>query len=99
MEVPGMSGKNSKGWSKKKFNGEWAQTLKKYLEKQQEEVPEGWLKGDAALRKMGLMGACCGQRNKLLNRMAEDGFLLKKDFRIFDSSGRRISAITHYKIA
>lgn len=89
----------SKGWSKKKFEGEWAQTLKKYLEKQQDEVPSGWLKGDEALRKMGLMGACSGQRNKLLNRMVEEGFLEKKDFRIFDGSGRRVTAITHYKIA
>lgn len=94
-----MSKSPSKGWSKKKFEGEWAQTLKKYLEKQQDEVPVGWLKGDEALRKMGLMGACSGQRNKLLNRMVEEGFLEKKDFRIFDGSGRRISAITHYKIA
>jgi hypothetical protein len=31
--------------------------------------------------------------------MVEAGFLLKKDFRIFDLSGRRISAITHYKIS
>ena len=89
----------SKGWSKKKFEGEWAQTLKKYLEKQQDKVPPGWLKGDQALRKMGLMGACSGQRNRLLNRMVEDGFLEKKDFRIFDASGRRISSISHYKIA
>ncbi|NBW99175.1 hypothetical protein EBR03_06345 [bacterium] len=88
----------SKGWSKKKFEGEWAQTLHKFLSKQQEEVPAGWLKGDVALRKMGLMGAASGQRNKLLNRMTEEGFLEKKDFRIFDGSGRRISAITHYKI-
>lgn len=89
----------SKGWSKKKFEGEWAQTLKKYLEKQQDKVPPGWFKGDQALRKMGLMGACSGQRNRLLNRMVEDGFLEKKDFRIFDGSGRRISSISHYKIA
>ena len=94
-----MSESPSKGWSKKKFEGEWAQTLKKYLEKQQDEVPAGWLKGDEALRKMGLMGTCSGQRNKLLNRMVEDGFLEKKDFRIFDGSGRRITPITHYKIA
>ena len=88
-----------KTWTEIGFKGEWAQTLKKYLEKQQDEVPAGWLKGDQALRKMGLMGACSGQRNKLLNRMVEDGFLEKKDFRIFDGSGRRVTAITHYKIA
>jgi hypothetical protein len=89
----------STGWSKKKFTGEWAKTLQKYMAKQQEEVPTGWFKGDDALRKMGLMGACSGQRNKLLNRMVEEGFLEKKDFRIFDGSGRRISPISHYKIA
>ena len=93
-----MSGTASKGWSKKKFQGEWAKTLQKYLSKQQDEVPDGWVRGDEALQKMGLKGACSGQRNKLLNRMVEDGFLEKKDFRIFDGSGRRISAISHYKI-
>jgi hypothetical protein len=40
-----------------------------------------------------------GSCNKLINQMVEAGFLLKKDFRIFDLSGRRISAITHYKIS
>lgn len=99
MEVPFMKKSPSIGWSKKKFSGEWAKTLKKYLIKQQEQVPPGWFKGDVALRKMGLMGACSGQRNKLLNRMTDDGFLEKKDFRIFDGSGRRISPISHYKIA
>jgi len=88
----------SKGWSKKKFDGEWAKTLQKFLAKQQDEVPDGWVKSDEALRKMGLMGACSGQRNKLLQRMTASGFLLKKDFKIFDGSGRRVTAITHYKI-
>ena len=88
----------SKGWAKKKFEGEWAQTLYRFLSNQQDEVPKGWLKGDEALKKMGLLGASSGQRNKLLNRMAREGFLEKKDFRIFDGSGRRISAISHYKI-
>lgn len=87
-----------KGWNKKKFKGEWAETLQKFLSKQQDIVPKGWLRGEDALRKMGLLGACSGQRNKLLNRMAEDGFLEKKEFKIFDGSGRRISPITHYKI-
>ena len=32
-----MSGKSSKGWSKKKFTGEWAKTLQAFLEKQQDE--------------------------------------------------------------
>jgi hypothetical protein len=48
---------------------------------------------------MGFAGNCGGQRNKVLNQMARAGVLLKKDFRVFDGSGRRISAITHYKIS
>jgi len=28
-----MSGKTSRGWSKKKFEGEWAKTLQGFLEK------------------------------------------------------------------
>lgn len=89
---------SSKGWSSRKFQGEWAETLQKFLSKQQDEVPEGWLTGDQALRKMGYAGTCSGQRNKLLNRMVTEKFLDKKDFRIFDGSGRRISKIAHYKI-
>lgn len=99
MEVPIMKQSPSKGWSKKKFNGQWAKTLQKFLAKQQEEVPPGWYIGDVALKKMGLMGSCSGQRNKILNRMTDEGFLEKRDFRIFDASGRRIAAISHYKIA
>ena len=94
-----MNGKNSKGWSKRRFEGEWAKTLQKFLEKQQDEVPSGWIRADEALKKMGYSGNSAGQRNKLLNAMAEAGVLEKKEFRIFDGSGRRISSITHYKIA
>jgi len=94
-----MIGKTSKGWSKKKFKGEWAKTLQKYLAKKQDEVPKGWVRAEEALIKMGYAGIPGGQRNKVLNAMAADGILLKKEFRIFDGSGRRISAISHYKIA
>ena len=92
-----MSATN-KGWQNKKFEGEWAKTLQKYLAKQQDEIPEGWLRADDALKKMGYTGNSSGQRNKLLNSMAKDGFLDKKDFKIFDGTGRRVTAITHYKI-
>jgi hypothetical protein len=47
---------------------------------------------------MGLSGAVCSHRNKLLKRMHDAGFIDKKDFRVFDSTGRRISPITHYKL-
>jgi len=97
MEISFVN-KTNKGWSKRPFNGEWAETLKKFLERKQDKVPEGWLRSDDCLQKMGFVGACSGQRNKLLNRMVEEGFVLKKNFRIFDGSGRRISAITHYKL-
>ena len=90
----------SKGWNKIGFKGEWAQTLKKYLTKQQDEVPEGWVRAEAATKLMGYKSNHSGgSTNKLLNAMVRDGVLLKKDFRVFDGSGRRISAITHYKIA
>jgi hypothetical protein len=99
MEVPGMKRKGNAGWSKMAFKGEWAKTLQKYLEKKQDSVPHGWLKADDALNKMGYSGNSSGQRNKLLNQMAKEGVLLKKNFRIFDASGRRISSITHYKLS
>ena len=97
MEVPAL--KTSKGWSKKKFTGEWAKTFQAFLQKQQDEVPPGWVRSEEALKRMGFAGNCGGQRNKVLTQMARAGVLLKKDFRVFDGSGRRISAITHYKIA
>jgi hypothetical protein len=92
-----MKSKN-KSWAKIGFKGEWAQTLHKFLSKQQDVLPPGWLTADSALKKMGLSGAVCSQRNKLLKRICDAGFIEKKDFRIFDSTGRRITPITHYKL-
>lgn len=86
-------------WNKKKLSGEWAKTLQKYLAKQQDEVPANWVRGEAALQKMGLAPNSSGQRNKLLGNMVQGGFLEKKNFRIFDGTGRRVTSITHYKIS
>ena len=94
-----MSGRNSKGRSKRKFSGEWAKALQNYLEKKQDEVPPGWVRSEEALRKMGYSGDAGGQRNGLLKKMVKEGILLQKEFRIFDGSGRRLSSIIHYKIA
>ena len=91
--------KTNKGWSKKKFTGEWAKALQNYLDKKQDEVPPGWLRSDEALRRMGYSGDAGGQRNGLLKKMVKDGILLQKEFRIFDGSGRRLSSIIHFKIA
>lgn len=88
----------NKGWSKKGFEGDWAKTLQKFLSKQQDEVPAGWIRGEEALNKMGFKGNASGHRNKLLNMMANAGFLEKKNFRIFDGSNRRVMAITHYRL-
>lgn len=86
----------SKGWNKIGFKGEWAKTLQNYLQKKQDVVPEGWIRSDEALQKMGYCGNSSGQRNKLLNAMVRDGYLEKRDFKIFDGTGRRVTAITHY---
>lgn len=88
-----------KQWTEIGFKGEWAETLKKFLSKQQDVVPPGWITGENALKKMGLMGHCSGQRNKLLQRMVEDGFLEKTIYRVFDGTGRRVTPISHYKLA
>ena len=83
---------HNRGWNKLGFEGEWAQTLKKYLERQQDEVPKGWLRADAAAKAMGFKGNHSGGSvNKLINGMVRDGLLLKKEFRIFNGSERRIS--------
>ena len=97
MEVSSLK-KSSKGWSKKKFVGEWAKTLQNYIAKNQEKVPAGFVRADDALKKMGFSGNSAGQRNKLLNAMAREGWLEKREFKIFDGSGRRLVRITHYKI-
>lgn len=89
----------SKGaWAKQKFEGEWAKTLQKFLAKQQDVVPPGWLKSEQALVKMGLAPNSSGQRNKLLGNMVRSGFLEKKMFKIFDGTGRRVTLIAHFKI-
>ena len=91
---------HTRKWNKIGFKGEWAQTLKKYLTRQQEEVPDGWVRAEVAVKLMGYRtNHSGGSTNKLLNAMVRDGVLLKKDFRVFDASGRRISSIVHYKIA
>lgn len=91
---------HNKAWNKIGFKGEWAQTLKKYLERQQDEVPPGWLRTEAAVKAMGFKSNHSGgSTNKLINAMVREGVLMKKEFRVFDNSGRRISSITHYKIA
>lgn len=87
-----------KGWTKMGFKGEWAKTLQNYLQKKQDIVPAGWVRSEEALQKMGFIGNCSGQRNKLLNAMFKEGYLEKRDFKIFDGSGRRVTAITHYKL-
>ena len=89
---------SNKGWNKMKFEGEWAKTLQNFLAKKQDDVPKGWLRAEEALEKMGYSGDSSGQRNKLLNAMVKEGFLEKKNFKIFDGTGRRVTAITHYKI-
>ena len=94
-----MSGKTSRGWSKRKFEGEWAQALQNYLQKKVDAVPAGWVRSEEALRKMGYSGVAGGQRNGLLKKMVASGVLQQKTFRVFDGSQRRISSIIHYKIA
>jgi len=91
--------KTSRGWSKRKFNGEWAKALQDYLQKKQDVVPAGWLRSDEALKKMGYSGDAGGQRNGLLKKMVACGILERKEFKIFDGSQRRVSSIVHYKIA
>lgn len=88
----------NKGWSNRPFKGEWAKTLQKFLQKQQDTVPAGWFRGEDALGKMGFKGTSSGHRNKLLNTMTAEGFLEKKNFRIFDGSNRRVVAISHYRL-
>lgn len=94
-----MSGSKSKGWSKRKFEGEWAQALQNYLQKKVDAVPAGWVRSEDALKKMGYSGDAGGQRNGLLKKMVASGVLQQKTFRVFDGSQRRISSIIHYKIA
>ena len=92
-----MKSKNS--WSNKKFEGEWGKALENYIHRKAEKVPKGFLTGPQALTKMGLIGDAGGQRTTLLRQMVSDGTLIKKNFRIVDGSGRRISSIVHYALA
>lgn len=89
---------SNKGWSKMKFEGEWAKTLQNFLAKKRDTVPKGWIRSEDALEKMGYARSCSGQRNRLLAAMVAEGYLEKRDFKIFDGTGRRVTAITHYKL-
>jgi hypothetical protein len=93
-----MSKLKNKQWTQIGFKGEWAQTLHKFLTKQQDSIPPGWITADKVLKKMGLSATMSSQRNKLLDRMSREGFIQKKAFRVFDTTGRRITSILHYKL-
>lgn len=97
MEIPIMRSKNA--WADKKFIGEWGKALENYIHRKADKVPAGFLTGPKALEKMGLYGSAGGQRTTLLANMVRDGVLIKKEFRIVDGSGRRISPIAHYALA
>jgi len=92
-----MKSKNS--WGDKKFVGEWGKALENYIHRKADVVPKGFLTAPEALKKMGLHGSSSGQRTALLGEMVEAGALIKKEFRIIDATGRRISSIAHYAIA
>ena len=91
--------KKKKSWTSAKFVGEWGKTLENYIHKRADIVPKHFLTGPQALRKMGLLGCASGQRTNLLRDMVADGVLIKKEFRIIDGSGRRLSNISHYALA
>ena len=85
-------------WSNKKFVGEWAKTLQKFLKNEQDNVPKEWVRPEETLRRMGFQPCNSGQRSTLLKKMVEKKFLEQKTFRILDSTGRRLSPLIHYKL-
>jgi hypothetical protein len=97
MEIPSL--KKGYKWSEKKFVGEWGKALENYIHRKADKVPKGFLTGPQALIKMGLHGAAGGQRTGILKQMVDDGILVRKEFRIVDGSGRRLSSIVHYALA
>lgn len=91
--------KRKKSWVHTKFAGEWGKALEQYIHKKADPVPKNFLTAPQALLKMGLVGCSSGQRTTLLQRMVNDGALIQKQFRVIDSTGRRLSLINHYALA
>jgi hypothetical protein len=87
----------SSKWNKP-IRGEWASALESYISMQAEVVPPGWKRVTETLQAMGLKSIGSGSRSKMLLEMIQKGILERKQFRVADSSGRRIMPIDHYRL-
>ena len=87
----------SRKWNKP-IRGEWASALESYISMQAEVVPPGWKRVTETLQAMGLKSIGSGSRSKMLLEMIQKGILERKQFRVADSSGRRIMPIDHYRL-
>ena len=84
-------------WNKP-IRGEWASALESYISMQAEVVPPGWKRVTETLQAMGLKSIGSGSRSKMLLEMVQKGILDRKQFRVADSSGRRLMPIDHYRL-
>jgi hypothetical protein len=87
----------SRKWNKP-IRGEWASALESYISMQAEAVPPGWKRVTETLQAMGLKSIGSGSRSKMLLEMVQKGILDRKQFRVADSSGRRLMPIDHYRL-
>jgi hypothetical protein len=77
-------------------NTPWIKALQSVLEKQTDDVPEGWLTSEQVGKQMNLN---FGQASKFLAMMIQDGVVEKKKFKVLSKHGTGIVRPTeHYRL-
>jgi predicted transcriptional regulator len=77
-------------------NTPWIKALQAVLEKQTDDVPEGWLTSEQVGKQMNLN---FGQASKFLALMIQDGVVEKKKFKVLSKHGTGIVRPTeHYRL-
>jgi predicted ArsR family transcriptional regulator len=77
-------------------NTPWIKALQSVLNKQTDDVPEGWLTSEQVGKQMNLS---FGQASKFLAMMIQDGVVEKKKFKVLSKHGTGIVRPTeHYRL-
>jgi hypothetical protein len=86
-----------KKWNKP-IEGEWASTLQDYINTMADKVPSEWKTIPEVMECFGLKYTRGGGRHVMLADMCKRGILETRKFNVVDASGRRVLAISHYRL-
>ncbi|NDC18765.1 MAG: hypothetical protein EBZ87_00645 [Microbacteriaceae bacterium] len=77
-------------------NTPWIKALQVVLQKQTDEIPEGWLTSEEVGRQMNIK---FGQASKFLRIMIKDGLVEKRKFKVISKHGTGLVRPTeHYRL-